>query len=203
MQGPVVRIDAHQNGFVQPNGAKSCARHKILPSPFSVLKIPLTSSMFVSKFVSAVGNLSTCPGSLRSSCDRSASVSASASPIETSVFTDDSPIFQQLAGLIADDIVAGTYAEESAVPSTYDYAVFYKMSPATAAKGVNLLVEQEVLYKKRGVGMFVASGARELLLARRRAEFHDQYIAPLVKEARKLGIGSTDLKGMIELEDTK
>lgn len=117
------------------------------------------------------------------------------------MFTNDSPIFQQLAGLIADDIVAGTYAEESAVPSTYDYAVFYKMSPATAAKGVNVLVEQGVLYKKRGVGMFVSTGARELLLARRRAEFHTQYIAPLVQEAQKLGIDSVDLKGMIDLED--
>ena len=119
------------------------------------------------------------------------------------MFTDDSPIFQQLAGLIADDIVAGTYAEESSVPSTYDYAVFYKMSPATAAKGVNVLVEQGVLYKKRGVGMFVSTGARELLLSRRRSEFHEQYIAPLVHEAKKLGFGSVDLKAMIELEETK
>jgi GntR family transcriptional regulator len=147
----------------------------------------LTSNRFVCRFTSAVGNLST----KQPRCS------------ESSVFTDDSPIFQQLASLIADDIVAGTYTEESAVPSTYDYAVFYKMSPATAAKGVNVLVEQGVLYKKRGVGMFVASGARELLLARRRAEFHNQYIAPLVQEAKKLGIDSVDLKGMIDQEDAK
>lgn len=117
------------------------------------------------------------------------------------MFTDDSPIFQQLADRVAADIIAGTYPEESGVPSTNDYAVFYEISPITASKGLNVLVEQGVLYKKRGVGMFVAPGARELLRSRRRTEFREQYIAPLVREAHLLGLSASELADMINQED--
>lgn len=113
------------------------------------------------------------------------------------VFTADSPIFQQLAAKIIDDIVSGTYPEESAVPSATDFAVFYQMNPATASKGVNTLVEQGVLYKKRGIGMFVSTGARELLLSRRREEFRRQFIEPLLKEAHVLQILPPELHQMI------
>jgi GntR family transcriptional regulator len=114
------------------------------------------------------------------------------------VFTGDSPIFQQLAAQIADDIVAGTYPEESAVPSATDFAVFYQMNPATASKGVNVLVDLGALYKKRGIGMFVATGARELLLTRRREEFRKQYMEPLLQEARVLNIDTGELHLMID-----
>jgi len=113
------------------------------------------------------------------------------------MFTDDSPVYQQLAARISDDIVAGTYPEESAVPSATDFSVFYQMNPATASKGVNLLVELGVLYKKRGIGMFVATGARDLLHARRREEFRTQYVEPMLREARVLGIGVPEMKSMI------
>jgi DNA-binding transcriptional regulator YhcF (GntR family) len=117
------------------------------------------------------------------------------------VFTEDSPIFQQLADRIADDIVSGGYPEDSAVPSTTEFAVFYRISPATAGKAVNVLVEQEVLYKKRGVGMFVAPGAKALLETRRRLDFHRQYIEPLVREAHILGIATAELHTMLDQED--
>jgi GntR family transcriptional regulator len=117
------------------------------------------------------------------------------------VFTADSPIFQQLAAKIMDDIVSGHYPEESAVPSATDFAVFYKMNPATASKGVNTLVELAVLYKKRGIGMFVSLGARDILLNRRREEFRQQFLEPLLKEARVLQIHPTELHQMID--DTK
>ena len=121
------------------------------------------------------------------------------------MFTGDSPIFQQLATKIADDIVNGTYPEESAVPSATDFALFYAMNPATASKGVNVLVELGALYKKRGIGMFVAAGARELLRTRRRDEFRQQYLEPLMQEARVLEIGREELHQMIDQteEDTK
>jgi GntR family transcriptional regulator len=114
------------------------------------------------------------------------------------MFTGESPIFQQLAAKIADDIVAGAYPEESAVPSATDFAVFFQMNPATASKGVNTLVDLGVLYKKRGIGMFVASGARELLLAQRRENFAEQYLGPLLKEAGFLGITSSQIHTMID-----
>ncbi|MEO8907673.1 MAG: GntR family transcriptional regulator [Microbacteriaceae bacterium] len=113
------------------------------------------------------------------------------------MFTDESPLFQQLADRIADDIAAGTYPEETAVPSATDFAVFFHMNPATVSKGVNLLVDLGVLYKKRGIGMFVASGARDTLRRRRLSEFQDKYVEPLLAEARVLGIDSEDLQRLI------
>lgn len=113
------------------------------------------------------------------------------------MFTDDSPIFQQLAARIADDILAGTYPEESAVPSATDFALFYRMNPATASKGVNVLVDLGVLYKKRGIGMFVTAGARELLRTHRRQEFRSQYLVPLLREARVLGLNTTEVHQMM------
>ena len=114
------------------------------------------------------------------------------------MFTGESPIFQQLAAKIADDIVAGTYPEESAVPSATDFAVFFQMNPATASKGVNVLVDLGALYKKRGIGMFVATGARELLLTRRREEFRKDYVEPLVREASVLGLDTATIHQMID-----
>lgn len=118
------------------------------------------------------------------------------------MFTADSPIFQQLAAKITDDIVSGSYPEESAVPSATDFALFYRMNPATASKGVNMLVELGALYKKRGIGMFVSEGARDLLLGRRREEFRTQFLEPLLTEAHVLRIPTTELHRMIdELEE--
>ena len=117
------------------------------------------------------------------------------------MFSEERPIFQQLAARIAEEIVTGMYPEESAIPSATEYAVFHQMNPATVSRGVNVLVEQGVLYKKRGVGMFVSTGARELLLSRRRAEFRKHYLEPLVYEAKILGIRTTELAEMIDQED--
>lgn len=110
------------------------------------------------------------------------------------------PIFQQIADRIADGILSGDYPEESQVSSTNEFAAFYRINPATAGKGINVLVDDGILYKKRGVGMFVATGARELLLARRRDAFIRQYIAPLVSEARALGLAGPEVIRLIEKE---
>lgn len=107
------------------------------------------------------------------------------------------PVFQQIADRVADDIINGTYAEDSIVPSTNEYAAFYQISPITVGKGINLLVDQGLLYKKRGIGMFVAPGARELLHAERRATFAEQHIAPLLSEASLLGISTAEIEQMI------
>ena len=115
-----------------------------------------------------------------------------------SVFDDSRPIFLQIAELIENDIVSGTLGEESQVPSTNEFAAYYRINPATAAKGVNLLVESGTLYKKRGIGMFVSTGARDQLLDIRRKKFQAQYIQPLAREARKLGISGEELSLMIK-----
>ncbi|WP_127593622.1 GntR family transcriptional regulator [Paenibacillus lautus] len=110
---------------------------------------------------------------------------------------DSRPIFMQIADKIEDDIIEARLPEETQVPSTNQFAAFYQINPATAAKGVNLLVDQGILYKKRGIGMFVASGARELLMEKRKTEFYQQYVVAMVKEAAKLGITKDQLSEMI------
>ncbi|NUU05950.1 GntR family transcriptional regulator [Leifsonia sp. ku-ls] len=107
------------------------------------------------------------------------------------------PIFVQIAEQIEDDIIDGVYPAETQVPSTNEFAAFYRINPATAGKGVNLLVDAGILYKKRGIGMFVSDGARERLVAKRRDAFRDEYVRPLLAEAAKLGIGPDQLSRMI------
>lgn len=106
-------------------------------------------------------------------------------------------LFLQIAERVEDSIVDGSLAEESQAPSTNELAAFYRINPATAAKGIAMLVEKDVLYKRRGIGMFVAPGARERLRAERRAAFAERYIDPLVAEARTIGLSAEDLTELI------
>jgi DNA-binding transcriptional regulator YhcF (GntR family) len=110
---------------------------------------------------------------------------------------DSRPIFVQIAERIEDDIIEARMPEESQVPSTNQFASFYQINPATAAKGVNLLVDQGILYKKRGIGMFVAEGARTKLMEKRKELFYEQYVVTMVKEAEKLGITVEQLTEMV------
>ena len=113
------------------------------------------------------------------------------------MINENRPIFVQIAERIENDIIAGELAEETQVPSTNQFASFYQINPATAAKGVNLLVDQGILYKKRGLGMYVAPGARAKLLEKRREQFFEQYVVPMLQEAEKLGITMEQVTEMI------
>ena len=106
-------------------------------------------------------------------------------------------LFLQIAESVEDSIVDGSLPEEGRAPSTNELAAFYRINPATAAKGVNMLVDKGVLHKRRGIGMFVAPGARERLLDERRTAFADRYVEPLLVEARKLGLGPDDLGRLV------
>jgi len=112
------------------------------------------------------------------------------------------PIFQQIAERVENDILSGALSEEGQVPSTNEFAMFYRINPATAGKGVNLLVEQGILYKRRGIGMFVAAGARERITARRRELFVLEYIAPMLAEAASLGIAPDQIADLIRVQHT-
>ncbi|WP_418789197.1 GntR family transcriptional regulator [Paenibacillus agilis] len=103
----------------------------------------------------------------------------------------------QIAERIEDDIIAGRLTEESPVPSKNQFASFYQINPATAAKGVTLLVERGILYKKRGIGMFVATGALDILIEQRKEKFFEQYVITLLREAEKLGITVAQLTEML------
>lgn len=108
------------------------------------------------------------------------------------------PLFKQIAVLIQDSIVDGSLAAGERAPSTNELAAFHSINPATARKGLTILVEEGVLEKRRGLGMFVKEGAADLIRARRRDEFAAAFLAPLVDEAVKLDIPRAELHNLID-----
>ena len=108
-------------------------------------------------------------------------------------FDGRDPIYLQIADQIRTDVVSGALREEEQVMSTTQYATAYRINPATAAKAFAELVDEGTLYKRRGVGMFVAPGARDRLLAERRERFFTDVVDPVAAEARVLGIPLDDV----------
>jgi DNA-binding transcriptional regulator YhcF (GntR family) len=108
------------------------------------------------------------------------------------VFDGREPIYRQIADQIRTEVLSGALGEEEQVMSTTQYATAYRINPATAAKAFAELVDDGTLYKRRGVGMFVAAGARERLLAQRRDRFFADVVDPVAAEARMLGIPMDD-----------
>ena len=113
------------------------------------------------------------------------------------LLSQNKSIYLQVSEMIETDILRGILLEEERVPSTNELAKQYTINPATAAKGINLLVDEGILYKKRGIGMFVAEGAKEHIIEKRRDAFYENYVKSLLEEARSLGISSEQLVDMI------
>lgn len=114
------------------------------------------------------------------------------------MFDDRSPIYQQIADKIKEDIISGVLKEDEQVMSTNQYAAFYRINPATAAKGFQLLTDEGILYKKRGIGMFVSGDARQSLLAQRREVFFEEVVDRMLSEAAKIGVPVSDIIKRIE-----
>ena len=111
---------------------------------------------------------------------------------------DQSLIYLQIAQMLEDHILRKIFQEEEQVPSTNELARSFNINPATAAKGINLLVSEGLLYKKRGVGMFVSPGARQMVQKKRQDAFYGAYIKPLVKEAASLGLSGEELLNLVD-----
>lgn len=118
-------------------------------------------------------------------------------------FDNEKAIYIQLSEGIEDAILSGAFLEEAQIPSTTEISVSYKINPATALKGINILVDNGIIYKKRGVGMFVSTGATDKILEQRQQAFFDAYIKTLLSEAEKLKITKEDIIKMIERGYTK
>lgn len=116
----------------------------------------------------------------------------------TLLLDQEKPIFIQIADGIEDGILTGSFPEESQIPSITEFSVNYKINPATALKGINLLVEENIIFKKRGVGMFVAEGAVKKLRKKRQNQFYEHYVSKLIEEARRLGISGDEIIAMVE-----
>ncbi|MDZ7708239.1 MAG: GntR family transcriptional regulator [Trueperaceae bacterium] len=114
------------------------------------------------------------------------------------MFDGRDPIYRQIADQIRQDVVAGTLLEDEPVMSTNQYASEFRINPATAAKAFAELVAEGVLYKRRGVGMFVAPGARERLREARRARFFEEVLDPAIEEARRIGVPIAELRSHLD-----
>ena len=108
------------------------------------------------------------------------------------------PIFIQIAEQLEDSIFTGVFQEEEKIPSTNEISALLNINPHTVLKGMNMLVEQGIIYKKRGLGMYVKEGAVQKIRTKRQGEFLTKYIEPLVKEANKLSISKKNLLELIE-----
>lgn len=104
------------------------------------------------------------------------------------MFDDRNPIYRQIAEQIKSDILSGSLAGDERVMSTNQYAAFHRINPATAARAFQDLVDEGLLYKRRGIGMFVTPDARERLLSQHRHRFFPDVVDPMVAEARAIGI---------------
>lgn len=117
-------------------------------------------------------------------------------------FDGEKPIYLQITEQIEDAILTEAFPEETQIPSTTEISATYRINPATALKGINRLVEEGMVYKKRGLGMFVSRGAKEKIMEKRKRDFYTNFVVSLLEEAEKLGITRRELAAMIEEEET-
>lgn len=114
------------------------------------------------------------------------------------ILNDNEPIFIQIAKAIEDEILSDGIGEEEQIPSTTELSKLYKINPATVLKGINILVDRNILYKKRGIGMFVNKGAKEIIKNDRKDNFKNIHIKELIQEAQKISINKEELIDMIK-----
>jgi len=109
----------------------------------------------------------------------------------------DRSIYLQIAEQIEDQILRRDLLEDEQVPSTNQMAALYRINPATAAKGIALLVDEGILYKQRGIGMFVSAGAQKQILVKRKKDFFARYVEPMLQEAKNLSIDPEEINAYI------
>ena len=114
------------------------------------------------------------------------------------ILNQEKSIYIQISEMIENDILRDVPLEDERVPSTNELAKLYAINPSTAAKGINILVDAGILYKKRGIGMFVSDGAKEVIRTKRKAQFYENYVSEIVNEAKTLGITKAELIAGIE-----
>ena len=114
------------------------------------------------------------------------------------ILNQEKSIYIQISEMIENDILRDVLLEDERVPSTNELAKLYAINPSTAAKGINILVDAGILYKKRGIGMFVSDGAKEVIRTKRKAQFYENYVSEIVNEAKTLGITKAELIAGIE-----
>ncbi|MFI5931355.1 GntR family transcriptional regulator [Actinoplanes sp. NPDC051494] len=111
---------------------------------------------------------------------------------------DRSPIYLQIADTIKEDVLRGSLEGDEQIMSTNQYAAYFQINPATAAKAFARLVEEGLIYRKRGIGMFVSPDARTKLRDQRRERFFADVVDPMLNEARMVGVSMEEIKKYID-----
>lgn len=112
--------------------------------------------------------------------------------------SDDRPIFLQIKESIEEDILSGNLKPDDQIPSTNELVTFYNVNPVTVLKGVNLLTDEGLIYKKRGIGMFVAQDAKDILKKRYQDTFTEEYVDTMIRKAQQLDMEKETLIKIIE-----
>lgn len=112
-------------------------------------------------------------------------------------FNSTEPLYLQVANQIEEAIFTQVFRENEQIPSTTEISQNFHINPATILKGMNILVDANLLEKRRGLGMFVKPGAYELLLRKRQEAFYQEYVVKLIKEAKKLNMKPEEISALI------
>jgi len=115
---------------------------------------------------------------------------------------DGQPVFLRIMEIIENDIITRVYKTDDLIISTTQIAKLYSVNPSTAVKAVSKLTDMGILYKKKGIGMCVADGAREKIVVRRRGAFLNATIDSLLTEARTLGVSVEEVINIIKERGT-
>lgn len=113
-------------------------------------------------------------------------------------FNSSEPLYLQVAAQIENAIFLGSFAANEQIPSTTEISRDFKINPATVLKGMNILVNEGLIEKKRGLGMFVLADAQEKIRVKRQNEFFHDYIQKMIVEARNLGLGKEAVISLVE-----
>ena len=110
------------------------------------------------------------------------------------IFSNDKPIYIQMADRLCDEILSGVYQDDDRIPSVREYAVLLEVNTNTAVKAYEQLAREEVIYNKRGLGYFVTPGAKKQILTVRKQEFMKERLPELFRQMQLLGITLEDVK---------
>ena len=113
-------------------------------------------------------------------------------------FNSTEPIYLQVANQLEEAIFTKAFLDGTQVPSTTEISKEFHINPATVLKGMNILVNKDLLEKRRGLGMFVKKGAQQKIMEQRKESFYNDYVKSLLVEAGKLGITKQHLLDLIE-----
>ena len=114
------------------------------------------------------------------------------------IFSNDKPIYIQMADRLCDEILSGVYQDDDRIPSVREYAVLLEVNTNTAVKAYEQLAREDVIYNKRGLGYFVTPGAKKQILKVRKQEFMKEKLPELFRQMQLLGITLEDVKDVYD-----